>query len=219
MLPEEKAIDRIRLVWAEIDEAQLIALKSYFSFLRDFDQHISEDSPYELYESRWGILGIISRAYQLTLCSAEQVADKNLNGFYGSARALIESLCSIVWVNEKPDRVISLVQTSPIKAGKILNAGYRKYDCLKDMYSKMSQFVHPNRSSHLLGIRPQEEQAEKGGFGPFALDFSSWFAKTMMNELHFICGNIKEELEELITVDQITRKGRVMAQLVSRQEE
>jgi len=53
------------------------------------------------------------------LCSIEQIASGNWNGFYAAARGLAETLGSIAWVSQSPDRLTALVRTDQprIKAG------------------------------------------------------------------------------------------------------
>jgi hypothetical protein len=220
MVYENEIISRLRAAWLEIEEKQIEILEGFFLQLRDLDDKIAKKSPHELYESMWGLLGTMSRSYQLMLSAIDQIAGRNLNGFYVSARALVETLCSIIWASEKPSRFCNLVQFESLRIGRIMNAGYRKYPELKDVYSELSNIAHPNRGSHLLGPRPLEDRTTKGVFGPFNLDFSISFAKRMVHELTRIGPLINSELEELISSnDDIIRRGRLMGKVVNRSKD
>jgi hypothetical protein len=216
MEAELKAVAGLRAAWPEVPERQVHSLRDFFDQLRVIDSQIASKSPSELHESRWGALGLLSRCYQLTLCSVEQIARKNLNGFYAAARGLVETVCSIAWVNEKPERLCSLVQIEKLRPGRVLNAGYQRHPVLKEIYSTMSRVVHPNRMSHLLGPRPDHERAEKGVFGPFQLDFSSSFAKAMVGDLINVSQLAITEFEALISCgEEIFKQGRSMAKNVN----
>lgn len=220
MVPELKAIAVLRAIWPEIPESQLESLRDSFRQLRAIDDTVASPSPSELHESRWGALGLLSRCYQLSLCSVEQIGRKNLNGFYATARGLVETVCSVAWVNEKPERLASLVQLETLRTGRILNTGYRKHPSLKRIYSEMSKIVHAHRSSHLLGARPAGERSTKGVFGPFQLEFSSWFAKAMVEDLVNLCQLAIAELEALVAQGERTfKQGRLMARVVGRSDD
>lgn len=217
MTPEEQAISKLRSTWPQIQRDRVETLELFFVQLRAVDDHIGRPSPSELHESLWGIFGLMSRSYELMLCSINQVEAKNLNGFYVAARGLVETLCSIVWANEKPERLCNLVRFEPLWIGRIMNSGYRKYPDLKTLYSAMSKVAHPNRTSHLLCPRPIEEIKEKGAFGPFSLNLSNSFAQRMINDLASLSPLIIAELNTLISKgEEVIRGGCLMVRVVSR---
>jgi hypothetical protein len=218
--PEKQAVDKLRSTWPEIQPTGVKILEDFFNQLCVLDEQIAILSPNELHESLWGIFGLISRCYQLMLCSISQVETKNLNGFYVAARGLVETLCSIVWVSEKPERLCNLVQDNSLRIGAILNAGYRKYPGLKDVYSRMSDVAHPNRTSHLLGLRTDVERRTMGAFGPFSMDFSIHFAEVMIHDLASIGQMIIAELQALISKgEQVIRGGRIMVKVEYRERD
>ncbi len=220
MFPEKLSIKRLQSSSFEVSQEEIENLKNFFIVLRKLDHQISRISPFELYESLWAILGIISRSYQLMLCCIDQVVAKNMNGFYIAARGLVETLCSIIWVNENPERLINLVQFRGLKIGRIMNVGYKKCSELKDIYFYLSNIVHCGRGSHLLGFRPTEEIPEKGVFGPFILDFSNDFAKGMVDLMVNIGSKINRELHELISHgENVVRKGKLMVQIKTKKQD
>jgi hypothetical protein len=214
MKPEDHTIAQLRLSGFAIAEEKTAALEEFFRQLRASDDAVSRASPLELYESMWAILGIIGRSYQLMLCAIDQLADGNWNGFYVAARGLAETLCAVAWVNENQDRLPSLVRFEALRIGRIMNAGYRKYSQLQDIYARLSSISHPNRGSHLLGFRSPDERQDKGIWSPFCLTFSDHFANEMMELLLEIGPKIIRELDLLTRDLSIVRKGRLMAQIV-----
>ncbi|MDP9439441.1 MAG: hypothetical protein M3P49_11975, partial [Actinomycetota bacterium] len=78
LTPEAQAISKLRAVRPD---SELAVLEDFFRGLREIDELASAASPYELYESQWAILGVVSRSYQLMLCCIEQLAGGNWNGF------------------------------------------------------------------------------------------------------------------------------------------
>jgi hypothetical protein len=219
MEPEEHTIAQLRSSGFAIAEEKTAVLEEFFRQLRAIDDAISRASPLELYESMWAILGIISRSYQLMLCAIGQLAGGNWNGFYAAARGLAETLCAVAWVNEHQDRLPSLVQFEALRIGRIMNAGYRKYPQLQDIYAHLSSISHPNRDSHLLGFRSPGECRDKGLWSPFCLTFSDYFANEMAELLLEIGPKIIHELDRLTHDLSIVRKGRLMVELVVRQQE
>jgi len=217
---EKQAVRKLRLSWPEIPESHIESLELFFVQLRAVDGETARLSPHELHESLWGILGILSRCYQLLLCSIKQVGDRNLNGFYVAARGLVETLCSVVWVNEKPERLCNLVQLESLRIGRIMNSGYRKYPNLNTVYSNMSSIVHPNRTSQSLGPRSMEEVKDNGVFGPFSLNFSAGFAQKMIDDLINLISLIISELETVISGgEDVVRGGRLMVRVRNRMQD
>lgn len=214
MIPEEQAISKLRAISFQIDDDKIVALEEFFHQLREIDNQVSCASTTKLYESQWALLGIVSRSYQLMLCCIEQIAGGNWNGFYACARGLTETLCSIVWASDIPERLPELVRIQKLNNGKMLNAGYRKYPEIKGAYSFLSDIVHPSRDSHLLGFWPTEERGEKGVWSPFTLTFSDCFAAQKIDLLVVIGPKINQELMKLLAQDaDVVKQGRVMTQL------
>jgi hypothetical protein len=210
--PEERAISKLT---ATRPDAELAILRDFFRELREIDELVSAASLYELYESQWAVLGILSRSYQLMLCCIDQLAGGNWNGFYAAARGLVETLCSVVWAREAPERLVALVRTDQLKIGRMVSAGGRKYPDVKDVYAELSAIAHPNRDSHLLGHRPVEEWGKRSMMSPFTLSFSDEYAALKMNLLTTIGPRIVQELRGLLEQDaNIVRQGRIMAKLV-----
>lgn len=210
--PEERAISRLE---ATRPDAELAVLRDFFHGLREIDELVSAASLYELYESQWAVLGIVSRSYQLMLCCIDQLAGGNRNGFYAAARGLVETLCCVVWVGETPERLVTLVRTDRLKIGKMANAGVRKYPDVKGVYAELSAIAHPNRNSHVLGSRPVEDLGKRSIMSPFALSFSTASAALKINVLTAIGPRIVQELIDLLEQDaNIARQGRVMAKFV-----
>jgi len=148
------------------------------------------------------------------LCCIDQLARGNWNGFYAAALGLVETLCAVVWVNEKTDRLPSLVQADSVRIGRLLNAAYKKYPDLEGMYSYLSGITHPNRNSHLLGFRPSNEWSEKGVWSPFNLSFSDFYAKEKIDILVQVGSRIMDELENLASGGaEVVKKGRIMTRL------
>lgn len=211
MNPETKAISRLSSSQFEIDGTDAEALKNYFEMLRRIDDEVSRVAPEKLHESKWTILGVISRSYQLMICSINQVSDGNWNGYYTSTRGLIETLCSLVWLNDNPARLPNLVQMESANIGSMLNAGYEKYPDIEESYKYLSGIVHPGRNSHLLGFRDSEDYPEKGMMSPFNMTFSQYWAEEKISLLRNVGNKIEAELEIIASYDdEMYQKGRVM---------
>lgn len=210
MSPEERAISKLRAAPYEIGEEQIAALEKFFRQLRRIDELVTAASPTELYESQWALLGIVSRSYQLMLCSIEQIAGGNWNGFYAAARGLAETLSSVAWASESPERLTSLVGSDQLRIKALMDAGRRKHPGLGDTYSALSSIVHPNRDAHLLSPRPSAQRI----VSPFALEFSDHFARQKIAILADLGPRITSELTSLLEQGpDIAKRGRVMAWL------
>lgn len=215
MEPEEQAVERLASSWPQISATHAEYLQVWFGQLRAIDEELARPSPRQLHESLWAALGLLNRCYELMLCSIDQISTRNLNGFYAGARGLVETLSALVWVNEKPERLCSLVQFETPRIGRLLNAGYQKYPIVKQVYSNMSSVVHPSRGSHLLSPRPVEDRRDRGAFGPFGLDFSASFCQRMVADLIKLGQLIARELETLVSQDaQVFSGGRLMVEIV-----
>ena len=210
---EEKYLEKLNGCKFSFSEEEMKICRHFFHDLREMDQVIWKKSPEKLFEAQWALLGIISRSYQLGLSSIQQIYSKNFNGFYCSVRGLMETLSAILWSNENHDRLLSLVNFTPLKIGKIMNASYKKYPQLKNLYSKLSNIAHPNRNSHLLGFRNKKEiQNDIIGFmSPFDMNFSDDFAKEKMKILVELFILIITELKIIISFNDSVINGKVMA--------
>jgi hypothetical protein len=209
MNTEDRAIESLRANPRGLRSDLIDFLPKLFEQLRAIECKAVNLSPGVMYESMWGCLGLMARAYQLMICSTEQLANRNFNGFYASFRALVETLCAVVWATAKPGRISSLVQENPISIGKILNAGYHKYPDLKHIYILASGIAHPNRDGHLLSpLKGDDDRI----FTPFALEFSEWFAKRKLDLLLDMSVRIIDEFELFIKLQssELT-KGKVVA--------
>ena len=216
MSPEEQAISKLRATSYAIEEEQIAALEEFFRQLRRIDEQVTRASPTELYESQWALLGIISRSYQLMLCCIEQIASGNWNGFYAAARGLAETLGSIVWASESPDRLTALVRTDELRNKALLDAARRRYPDFGDTYSALSRIVHPNRDAHLLSPRPVSRPGAERTMSPFTLKFSDGFARKKIGILVDLGPSIASELTSLLAQGpDIPKRGRVMARLVT----
>ena len=215
MLLEDKYLDELKNCSFNFKEQELEVCKQFFINLRALEQLIWEKSPEQLFEAQWSLLGIISRSYQLGLSSIQQIYSKNFNGYYCSVRGLMESLAVIVWASEKPDRLKTLVQFTPLSIGKIMNALYKKHPKLKKLYSTLSKTVHPNRNSHLLGHRSKEDMSNGmiGFMTSFDMNFSDYFAKEKITILLVLSQIIILELETIIETNQDIYKGKMMVSI------
>jgi hypothetical protein len=212
---EQQSLERLREavpkeLWDEVD-----TLGISFQRLRYTEDIVARSSPIELYESMWAILGMISRTYQLLLCCVDQLAAKNWNGFYACGRGLAETLCALVWANENPERLPTLVQTDGPSIGKIVNAGYRRYPDLRHTYARLSAIVHPRRDSHLLAFTSLDSR-HRAPWSAFGLDFSNHFAAEKLAILLEISHSINLEIERLVSSSaMVTRRGKVVARVMS----
>lgn len=219
MTPEEQAVSRLGVSPFKLDDDSLAALERYFHQLREIDRQVSRSSPNEFYQSQWGILGIVGRSYQLTLCCIDQIASENWNGFYVAARGLVETLCSVVWASQATQRLVALVEHQPLGIGKILNAGYRQYPELQQTHQELSSVVHPNRDSYLLGFRPVEQRAEFGIWSPFTLTFSDQYAARKLSLLIDISSKVTDELSGLLSQNpDAAKQGKVMTRIIRLQD-
>ena len=221
MLLEEKYLKELKKSTFNFSKDELNICYNFFIELRRIDQLIWKESPEQLFESQWALLGIVSRSYQLSLSSIQQIYSKNFNGFYCSVRGLMETLSSIIWSNENRDRLKSFVQFTPMKIGRLMNASYKKYPQLKNLYSKLSNVAHPNRDSHLLGFRKKAEidNGILGFMSPFDMDFSDYFAKEKMKILVVLLIAIITELKIIISYDDSIKNGKIMASIKKRSTE
>jgi hypothetical protein len=212
MSPEERAIANLKATPRAIGDEEIAALEQFFRQLRRLDEQVTAASSTELYESQWALLGIVSRSYQLMICSIEQIASGNWNGFYAAARGLAETLGSIVWASENPERLTELVRTDKLRNKAVLDAARRKYPGFGDTYSALSRIVHPNRDAHLLSPRPSTQRI----MTPFALGFSDHFAQQKIAILLDLGPSITDELTSLLARDpDIPKQGRLMARLAT----
>ena len=211
MLPEERAIANLRGAPYAIGDEEIAALGEFFRQLRLIDERVTAASPTELYESQWALLGIVSRSYQLMLCCIEQIAAGNWNGFYAAARGLAETLGSVAWASESPERLNALVGTDELRNKALLDAARKKYPDFAGTYSVLSSIVHPNRDAHLLSPRPGSQRI----MTPFSLGFSDHFARQKVAILVDLGPSITSELTSLLAQgSDIPKRGRVMARLV-----
>jgi hypothetical protein len=210
MLPEERAVSKLKASPYRIDDKEISILEDFFRQLRGVDEQVTRASPTELYESQWALLGIVTRSYQLMLCSIEQIAGGNWNGFYAAARGLAETLASIAWVSERPERLTALVRTDQLRIKALLDAGRRIHPGFGDTYSALSSIVHPNRDAHLLSPRPSAQRI----MSPFTLEFSDQFAHQKIAILVDLGPSITAELAHLLAQGpDISKRGKVMARL------
>jgi hypothetical protein len=213
-VPEQEALERLLKSWPNAVAGQYPNLHRFFAWLREFDHRLASATPGQLYESTWALLGILNRSFELMLCAVDQLAVRNLNGFHVAARGMAETVCSIVWISENPARTPTLVQAQPRALGKLLNAGYNKYPVLRKMYADLSDIAHPNRASHLLSPRGPDERQGPTPFGPFALDFSLYFAEVMLEVLETLSGLAMAELESLLAEHpKVLSGGRLMVRV------
>lgn len=209
MSTEDRAIESLRANPGNLRGELIGSLPKLFEQLRAIECRLVMLSPDAMYESMWGYLGLMARAYQLLICSIEQLANRNFNGFYASFRALVETLCAVIWASAKPGRLRSLVEDSPVSIGKVLNAGYHKYPDLRKIYFVASEIAHPNRGGHLLSrIRGDDHRM----FTPFALGFSEYFAEIKLNLLLDISLRLIDEFNVLVRVQgsELTQ-GKIVA--------
>jgi hypothetical protein len=218
MLLEEKYLKELKKSSFNFSKDEIKICRHFFVELREIDQLIWKESPEQLFESQWALLGIVSRSYQLSLSSIQQIYSKNFNGYYCSVRGLMETLSGIIWSNENRERLKSFVQFTPLKIGRLMNSSYKKYPQLKNLYSKLSNIAHPNRDSHLLGFRKKEE-IENGVIGfmsPFDMDFSNYFANEKMKILIVLLVAIITELRIITSHNDSIKNGKVMVSIKKR---
>lgn len=214
MLPEEQALANLRAAPYAISGDDIATLEKFFRQLRVFDERVTAASPTKLYESQWALLGLASRSYQLMLCCIEQIAGGNWNGFYAGTRGLAETLGSILWASENPERLTSLVRTDELRIKSLLDAARRKLPGFGDTYSALSRIVHPNRGSHLLLPRPVSRPGEERLMSSFTLGFSDSFAHQKIGILVDLGPSITRELVSLLAqAPDVSKRGRVMARL------
>jgi hypothetical protein len=213
MLPEEQAIAKLRAAPYAIDDEKIDALEEFFRQLRRIDERVMAASPTVLYESQWALLGFVSRSYQLMLCCIEQIAGGKANGFYAAARGLAETLGSIAWASESPERLTALVRTDTLRNKALLDAARRKYPGFGDTYSVLSRMVHPNRGAHLLTPWPVRQPPRT--VTPFSLGFSDDFAQKKIAILVEFGPSITSELTSLLAQSpDISKRGKVMLEVV-----
>jgi hypothetical protein len=70
------------------------------------------------------------------------------------ARGLAETLGSVAWASESPERLNALVGTDELRNKALLDTARKKYPDFAGTYSVLSSIVHPNRNAHLLSPRP-----------------------------------------------------------------
>jgi len=215
MLPEERAIAELRGAPYAIGDKEIAALGEFFRQLRWIDERVTAASPTKLYESQWALLGIVSRSYQLMLCCVEQIAAGNWNGFYAAARGLAETLGSVAWASESPERLNTLVGTDELRNKALLDTARKKYPDFVDTYSVLSSIVHPNRDAHLLSPQPVSRLGAQRTMTPFRLGFSDHFARQKVAILVDLGPSITSELTSLLAQgSDILKRGGVLARLV-----
>ncbi len=189
-------------------------LKDYFSNSRNTANTISEVSVRTLWESQWALLGINQRAYQLTMATLQQTNEGNFVACDHCIRGLIESLCSILWVEQKPSRISSLVRPDPPSVGKMLNSGYGYYPWLRKSYHYWSTVTHPARNSHLL-CAPAFAATEKGLYWPITFGFSESFTSEIFNTLIACAPSVNKHINNFISTNEnCLKSGRKMVQAI-----
>ena len=211
MNPETIAVRRLLRCGVAVRPDWTAHLNTYFRDLRDLESLVYEASPVELREGQWAILGMLARAYQLSVCCVEMLAAKNLNGFYAGARGLAEAVAAVAWTLQKPDRLPTLVRFGPIGVGKVLNAGYARHPNLKALYTDMSLTVHPGRSGHLLNFHPRATN-RRGIMTSFSMDFSDHLFRTKMAILVVLTAWLRDDARTLVGFDggRVLTLGHVM---------
>lgn len=214
MLPEERAIANLKAMPHAIGEEKIAALEEFFRQLRWIDERVTAASPTELYESQWAHLEIVSRSNQLMLCCMEQIAGGNWNGFYAAARGLAETLGSVAWASDSPERLTSAGDRDELKNKALLDAARRKYPGFAGTYSALSSIVHPNRDAHLLSPQPISRPVAKRTVTPFSLSFSDHFAQQKIAILLDLGPRITSGLITLLAQGpDVAKRGRGMARL------
>ena len=211
MTPESEAVERLESCEGPIKSEDIAHLSAFFLDLRRIEETANLESPLQLREGHWALLGLVSRAYQLSLCCIEMLAGKNWNGFYAGARGLAEAVAALAWALEKVERLPLLVREDPIVIGRIMGACYRRHPELKAMYRGMSFAVHPARSGHLLGFHPEHEQGV-GIMTSFSMDFSEYFFETKVATLLVLIAWFAVDARELSGLNggAALGQGRVM---------
>ena len=218
MKSEEGAIRRLKDRNLDTDPETVDELRRYFRHLRELERSINAISPRRLYEAQWAILGLIARGCQSSLCCIEMLAEGNWNGFHASARGLLETVCAAAWTLQNVERLPSLVRQEQVKPGKMLNAGYSKRPCPKELYGEFSAIVHPPRDGHLLSFN--SDALERNGIiVSFSMSLSDSLFKRHIKALRVLLLRFVMGIRELANLKEHSiRTGNVMAELRPRME-
>ena len=130
-----------------------------------------------------------------------------------AARGLAETLASVVWASESPERLVSLVRTDLLRNKALLDAARRKYPGFGDTYSTLSRIAHPNRDAHLLTPWPTRHPPRT--VTPFNLGFSDDFAQKKIAILVMLGPSSTSELTSLLAQSpDISKRDKVMLEIV-----
>lgn len=97
-----------------------------------------------LYRGQVVLLGLTGRAHDFVLGTIDAVARNNRHAARACLRGLLETFSAIAWVNNNPDRLLSLlkVESAP-SSKKMRDSASTRLDGLEDAWDRWSKTVHP----------------------------------------------------------------------------
>lgn len=207
---EDQTLSKLIEKQPSISSSDIAEIKKYFSGARNASVRISEVSLKKLWEPQWALLGINQRAYHLTMATLQQINEGNFVACGHSVRGVLETLSTLLWVEQKPDRLPSLVGFQALTIGKLMNCSYTAYPKLKERYKLWSSVTHPGRLSNLL-CPPGMAATERGMVWPITFGFSKAFASLVLDDLIIFCFLINKHVDQfIISNEEFLRSGKIM---------
>ena len=204
-------IEKYKENYSKLGNEFNIQFKDFFDSLRDVQSIVNLNCKDKLTEGAWTLHGILHSCYDCYFLTIEQIITKNKKGIAAGLRGLIENIGAILWIHEEPLRAPNLVRFQNVKVGKLVNKGYIKYPDLKTDYENYSEFFHPARNGHLLGL---PELTEEGLAWKFEFGFSDWFISEFSKDLVKLGKIVITEFIELKNhIGRIVISGKTMMEL------
>jgi len=158
----------------------------------------------EIYESDLLVLGLIARSKSLYHGLNDAHSKSNPYVFAILYRAQIETLATINYLIEKPQKVKSFLHggrnQDKYRIPNILtliDLCKPKYPAIRDIYNEVSEIAHPNSSSHFLSTKMKD--TEKNIFKWSSMpSFSKQELKTSLRDMLELNTSIIKDLDTLI---------------------
>lgn len=158
---EEEALDRLRRMSPGPEEETIDRLDATLRVTRLVLTVIVGDDE-ELYRGKTALLGMVARTHDLTLGAINGIASENHHVVSACLRGLAETVSAMAYVNEAPDRLLSLLGDESPSVGKLVAAGERDLEGLKSDYDWLSDAVHPGSVSLLAAFSALDGDDESG---------------------------------------------------------
>lgn len=153
---EETIINRLFELIPELDPQFRKTFSLAFEVLRNL-YLIVADKHRDAHQGQIALLGLINHTYNLAFGSLRQLQDGNSHVWSACVRGLIETFGLLVYVQEKPNKLPSVLEHG-IPAGKLRAAAERGSPGLGEDIDRLSNIVHPGKQAVYAGFRITNEK-------------------------------------------------------------